>query len=359
MKIGIFSDMHLKYVGDKIEGMDALDKIVDFFLKEKVDGIIFNGDLFEKRYMFHFKLLYELVGILLKLKDMSFLVFNIGNHDLYEKTGENALKFLSLLDNVTLIEKPSSSDSLEFSNVKGEYVIFSVKADPTDVLQGCKFFPYRKEPTKDELEFLKEGGEILFAHQYMDIKEEAVIEPQEFVLDKKILKKYNMVFTGHYHIPFAIEKPCNIVNLGSARSIDFKDAEGKDRYIYIWDTKKKSFKEYDLDFPKHVKVAIGNKKGRDEFLENMNDKDHYQITISDKLVNKDLEEKENVTLKRELEEYKTESRLDIGDGFEIDEILRKYTEMVLTGPDFNFKWKDNVDKFIEKGKEILKEAENV
>jgi len=281
------------------------------------------------------------VKILLKLKDMSFLVFNIGNHDLYEKTGEHALKFLSLLDNVVLIEKPMKVDLV-------------TKIDLRDVLT-CKFFPYRKEPDKEELEFLKEGGEILFAHQYMNIKEETIVDPKEFILDEKILKKYKMIVTGHYHIPFTIENPCNIVNLGSARSIDFKDVEGMktyllNKYIYIWDTKKKSLKEYDLDFPKHVKIVINNKRNLDDFLKVMNEKDHYRVTISEKLVNKELEQKENVELKRELEEYKVQSRLDIGDGFEIDEILKKYAEMVLKDRD--------IGVFVEKGKEILKEAGN-
>jgi len=341
MKIGLFSDLHLKYVGDKIEGMDALNKIVDFFLKEKVDGIIFNGDLFEKRYRFHFKLLYELVKILLKLKDKSFLIFNIGNHDLYEKTGEHALKFLSLLDNVTLIEEPQE-------------ITWSKRLCG----KNFKFFPYRKEPTKEELKFLKEGGEILFAHQYIDIKEEVVIEPHEFVLDGKILEKYDMVITGHYHIPFATEyspkkkeQSCQILNLGSARSIDFKDAEGRNRYVYIWDTEKESFKEYDLNFPKHIKITIKDKKSRDKFLDDMNKEDYYLVSIPEKLVNKDLEEGENVIMKREKKEYEVQSRLNLEESFNTDEIVKKYTKMLVEEGD--------VGKFIEKGKEIIKEAENV
>lgn len=339
MKIGLFSDLHLKYVGDKIEGMDALDKTIDFFLKEKVRGIIFNGDLFEKRYRFHFKLLYDLVEVLSKVRNLSFLVFNIGNHDLYERTGEHALKFLSLLDNVILIEKP------EEIKLPGMGTNF-------------KFFPYRKEPTKEELNFLKEGGEILFAHQYIDIKEEVIIEPHEFVLDGKILEKYEMVVTGHYHIPFVTEYPlkkkeesCHILNLGSARSIDFKDAEGRNRYVYIWDTEKKSFKEYDLDFPKHIKITIKDKKSRDKFLGDMNKEDYYLISIPEKLVNKDLEEEENVIMKREKKEYEVQSRLNLEESFNTDEIVEKYTKMLVEG--------DDVDKFIERGKEILKEAESV
>lgn len=338
MKIGVFSDLHLKYAGDEIEGMDALKKIVKFFKEKEVEGIIFNGDFFEKRYRIHFNFLYQLVEVLWELRDMSFLVFNIGNHDLYEKTGAHALKFLSLSPNVTLIEEPR-----ELEIAKG------IK---------YKFFPYRKEVNEDDLKFLEEGGDILFAHQYMDIPEEKVIDPQEFVLNKDILKKYKLIIAGHYHIPFTTsfgksEKDFHyILNLGSARSIDFKDAEGGGRFVYVLDTEKKKFEECDLEFPRHIKIQINSKEEREDFLKKMKKENHYQVTLSDKLINGELEEKENVIIKREQEEIEVKSRLELGEDFKIEDALPKYVSLKL-GED-----NEELQLYIQKGKELIKESEN-
>ena len=122
--------------------------------------------------------------------------------------------------------------------------------------------------------------------------------------------------------------------------------------MYVLDTEKKKFEECDLEFPRHIKIQINSKEEREDFLKKMKKENHYQVTLSDKLINGELEEKENVIIKREQEEIEVKSRLELGEDFKIEDALPKYVSLML-GND-----KKALQLYIQKGKELIKESQS-
>jgi len=337
MKIGLFSDLHMSYLGTEISGFDGLSKTLEVFQSKKVGGIIFLGDFFAKRYKIPHRLLYTIVNEIERfeyLEDLDFFYMIPGNHDMFLLSGANSIKFLNLKKNIKVIEEPTV---LMIDGI------------------NCYFTPYRKKMEKKVLKFLQTPSgknNILFLHQYIDVEEEKVFNVKEDLIPEKLLSKYDMVFSGHYHTPFVKEnKKYKLFNLGSARHIDFGDSEGRNRYIYIWDTKKSDVEAINLGLPKYVKIKISNEKERDLVLTEVreNPKDHYKINVPDKLVTSDLELSPNVQLDKEYEKYEVTSRLSISEECPMGEIVDKYVNAKMED-------KDRIAFCIEKGLEIMKEV---
>jgi len=337
MKIGLFSDLHMDYKGFEISGIDALNKTFDVFKKEKVKGIIFLGDFFSKRYKIPHRLLYTVVQEIEKfeyLNELDFFYMLPGNHDMFLLSGANSISFLNLQEKIKVFEKPEK-----------------IKIDKIN----CYFFPYRKKFSEEDLKFLKSpksGDNILFVHQYLDVKEESIIETQEDILDEKILSKYDLVFSGHYHAPFVREnKKYKLFNLGSNRHISFKDCEGRDRYVYVWDTKKSAIKEFSLDVAKYIKLTISDEKERDSVMKEIkkNNKDFYKLKIPVELITSDLELLPNVETSKEYDKFEVESRIGISEDCSIEEIFERYVKNLIED-------KKEASLYIERGLELMKEV---
>lgn len=114
-KIGIFSDIHVGVSNDSKIRLDETQKCVDWIIKkfknEKVDWVIFCGDLFNSRYSINVNTLN--VGIKL-IEELSFnfeKIFLIeGNHDTYYKNSNsvNSVNFLQKIgknDNIKVIDE--------------------------------------------------------------------------------------------------------------------------------------------------------------------------------------------------------------------------------------------------------------
>lgn len=121
----IFTDLHIGLKNDSISRINIINKviyeIISSIKENKIDNIIFLGDLFHTRSSINVNTMNMAIDIMKVLSSLvKTIVLIVGNHDIYykSKTDVNSVKIFENLTNVILVEK------LEEGILNGQSVLF-------------------------------------------------------------------------------------------------------------------------------------------------------------------------------------------------------------------------------------------
>lgn len=254
MKFLTFTDIHVhphkKSVDRLNDCLKALNWVFETAISNKIQSIVFLGDLFHERqkidvytYQKTFEIFEKYVS-----KDLQFYAL-IGNHDLwhYEKWDISSVNPFRRLPGFNVIDKP------EVRLIAGELPI--------------GFLPYTHNPLEDEQtvrkQFKYSSRKILCGHlaidgatlNYSGTKAEVSVEHDGdmTVVDANSFKWWDRVFLGHYHVAQELNKKIEYV--GSPLELSFGEAFQK-KHIMIYDseTDKRVYIENDFS-PKHLIIS--------------------------------------------------------------------------------------------------------
>jgi DNA repair exonuclease SbcCD nuclease subunit len=321
MKIGIFSDAHMRLGGKKmggiwdkrlVDGLAVLEKIVHEM--KGVDAFIFCGDMFDRRYTTDFKVVAGISEILQGLDAPGWFI--VGNHDQYR-------------DTITSLNM--------FSMRPGWHVVNSIER--VDI--GGKSFvmaPYHK----DAAEILKhkevqEGADVLVLHQMLAGHMYGASDLMVFgteVFDWKNVKNFDWVISGHNHVVDR-DNENGVISLGSMMQLCFAD-EGYERGCWIYDG---GFKFIPIDGPKYFTV------GKVEEVKTTND--YYRLSIPENQFVGNVPE--NVSVQVIAADVGCD-RLQLGARWDWEDVLGKYVEKHVSDADKT--------PYLDAGLTMLKEVGN-
>lgn len=244
MKYLIFGDLH---VNDHKQNdyyfylsLQILEYLFNYAINNKIQNIIFLGDIFEKRTEVNIYFLTEVRKIILKYCKKINIVFIIGNHDMYfsNKTENNILE---VFEDYGIINKQEGC--------------FLIKQDGNYKLYGLNY-------TEDyNIKFDNiEKNSILFTHNDIitflydnDIASQIGFLPENF-------KNFDLVFNGHYH---TTQEKNNIVIVGSPYKYKTNHLlKEVDSGFYVLDISengiKKEFKSLKNILPKLIKIEVND-----------------------------------------------------------------------------------------------------
>jgi DNA repair exonuclease SbcCD nuclease subunit len=246
MKYLIFSDTHYynnpskSYINS--EGvsswlqclLDITKNIFETAIKEKVDFVIMNGDLFEEKSRINVQLYNRVWELYSEYSQKLHIILNTGNHDLYTVTGESSLR-------------PFSKD-------------IWVITKPTEIEPNIWVYPFGYR------NFLEPNPEItLFTHDEVDF---FIKYPSEKVIPVQSLTGYRYVFNGHIH---DLGQYQNVYSIGSIAINDFGEGRDGRRFLIVEDDKVRSI---DIDCPKFYDLDSLNE------IERVDDTNFFRIAIS-------------------------------------------------------------------------------
>ena len=236
-RIGIFTDIHVGVASDSKLRLDETKKcmkwIISAFKKEKVDWVIFCGDLFNSRFSINVNTLNAGIEIVEDLAYNFEKVFLIeGNHDTYYKNSNsvNSVKFL---------QKIGKNDNI-FS-IDEEPMFLKIK-DKTFGLYPWAFMP----EDADKISGFK-TPDFGFGHFEMNGIEQSgsrLSSGNKYGLHE-MLKLGDMLFSGHYHINKMYKDFSTgglLYMVGSPLQLDWGDY-GREKKIVVLDTEDSTMKE--------------------------------------------------------------------------------------------------------------------
>jgi DNA repair exonuclease SbcCD nuclease subunit len=302
MKIALITDQHFGARNDSIHFLDYYDKFYrdTFFpalLANNIDTLLILGDTFDRRKYVNFYTLKRTKQMFFdKLHDFGIKVYMLaGNHDTYFKN-TNQVNALDLLlqeyDNITVIDSPQT-------------IHLNYAEESHDVCMMPWICPDNYEVSLQEIK--NTSAKICMGH--FEIAGFAMHRgmPSHEGLNRDIFKRFDMVFSGHYHHRSSAD---NIYYLGNPYELtwqDYKDTRGFHLFdlashdlefienpnvmfhkIY-YDDKENTITEItNLDLSKYtntyVKVVVVNKTNPylfDRFMENLYKVNPIDITIAE------------------------------------------------------------------------------
>jgi len=321
MKIGIFSDAHMRLGGKKlsgiwdkrlVDGLDVLQSVVEAM--KGVDAFLFCGDMFDRRYTTDFKVVAGISDILQTLNAPGW--FLVGNHDLYR-------------DTITSLNM--------FSMRQGWHVVKEIQrvkiCDKSFVLS-----PYYKDASEilNHPE-VKKGGDLLVLHQmlagHMYGQSDLMVFGTE-VFNWESVRNFGWIISGHNHIVDRDELH-NVMSLGSMMQLCFAD-EGGERGCWIYDG---SFKFIPIDGPKYHTI--------DNVELATNPRDYYRLSIPENKFVGDVPE--NVSVQVIASDVGCD-RLQLGARWDWEDVLGKYVEKEIKDGDKRL--------YLDAGLAMLKEVGN-
>jgi DNA repair exonuclease SbcCD nuclease subunit len=327
MKVAIITDTH---TGARSESLVFNDYFIKFFEeqffpyleKNDIKTIIHLGDVFDRRKYVNFRILNTWnKKIFPRLNEYDTHII-LGNHDVYYKNSNHI-------------------NSVE--NLLSQYN-FNIYIDPTEVKIGglpILFVPWiNKENEEQTLKLIKSTNtDICMGH--LELKGFEMFNGQisDHGYEKKIFRKFDKVFSGHYHHK---SESNDIHYLGSPYHMTWADW-GDPRGFHIFDTKTRELefienplqifyklyyddtketyesivnKDYSVLKGMYVKVIVKEKTNYhlfDQFLSKINEVNPTDISVTEAII-EDAEDEEFDTTKDTLtllQEYVDE--LDVGE----------------------------------------------
>lgn len=309
-KIALINDTHF---GVRNDSSFFLDKSLDYYESvffpyiktHKITEIIHLGDFFDRRKYINFNTLKEVRKRFLENipQDCNFHII-IGNHDTYYKnTNEvNALKeLLRGYPHIKLYDFPQET---EINGLKISLIPWINESNQVEYMQYIKNC----------------SSSILMGH--LEISGFEVISgvQQDIGLDRKILEKFELVLSGHFHIK---QSKKNIHYLGAQYQLNFGDAgvikgfhvldpntrelefiENENRIFNIirYDDSISSDEILEEDYTKYdntfIKVIVRNKTKPfvfDKFLDKLYKIRTHELTIVDDYAEKDEKSSIDIT----------------------------------------------------------------
>jgi DNA repair exonuclease SbcCD nuclease subunit len=302
MKIAIITDQHFGARNDSLAFLDYYEKFYSetFFptlIENKINTVLILGDTFDRRKYVNFFTLKRTKQMFFdRLHELNIEVHMLaGNHDTYFKN-TNEVNSVDLLlqeyDNITVIDSPQTI------HLKYEDESMDVCMIPwmcTDNYKNCL------------LEIENTSASICMGHFEIAGFHHVRGMPSEDGIDRKIFKKFDMVFSGHYHHRHTQD---NITYLGNpyeltwidyndkrgfhlfdleTRELEFVENPNSMFHRIVYDDKEESITDItNKDLSKYkntyVKVVVLNKTNPylfDKFIENLYNVAPVDITIAE------------------------------------------------------------------------------
>lgn len=214
--------------------LDITKNIFETAIKENVDFVIMNGDLFEEKSKISVQLYNKVWDLYNEYAQKLHIILNTGNHDLYTITGESSLR-------------PFSKD-------------IWVITKPTEIEPDIWVYPFgRRDLLKPDKNL------ILFTHDEIDF---FTRYPSKRAMPIQDFTGYKYVFNGHIHNPGQYQ---NVYSIGSIVINDFgEDREGR-RFLIVDNDEVKS---YPISCPQFFDL-----NGVEE-IDKVDDENFFRIAIS-------------------------------------------------------------------------------
>lgn len=213
------------------QSRDFYENLVIPLIKDKsIDAIIDLGDTFDKRDIVN-------INVLNEVKDFAYNKINIpiyiivGNHSLFYRNSDklNNLLVLNEYSNIHIIDKFTQLENIDLVPWISNENVISI----TDSIINSK-------------------SKYCFGHfEFNGFKyDKTRISEVKEKITQNIFKKYNKVFSGHYHIQ---SEQNNILYTGSPYQLTWIDCD-VDKNIFILDTNENTIKEIKNDNKLFIKV---------------------------------------------------------------------------------------------------------
>lgn len=223
MKICILGDTHFGARGDSLDFHKYFQKFYDdvFFpyLKENnINVIVQLGDLFDRRKYINFNSLYLSRKYFFDVcaKEGIQVHTLLGNHDISYKNTLEVNSSSMLLDSYNSIDVIDEFKTIEFDGIPIDIVPWICDDNEQDIFEKIK----------------NSKSEICFGHFEIDGFEMDRGNVHQGGLDRKSLKKYDIVLSGHFHHKSSAD---NITYVGTPYEMtwsDYNDPKG----FHIFDT---------------------------------------------------------------------------------------------------------------------------
>lgn len=331
-KFLIFSDIHIhphKKSQERLQDcLNALDWIFQMAIANKVDSVLFGGDLLHDRQKIDSLTYMEVFNILEKYQNEKFKTyFLLGNHDLWFANNWRVSSVIPFkaLKNIEIIDKTECK-----------------------IIDGVSwhFIPYTHDPVV-ELEKLKSNNvkeSYLLGHLAIDgaklnsfgsVSDVIVEHDGDMVIvNKNLFTKYKRVFFGHYHSPQKLSK--TIEYIGSPLQLSFGEVN-EDKHIIILDSESNTVSYIKNNFsPKHFYINsceidnFSKDQLKNSFVCVFSDEDDDELELKKKLT-EFTSENEVATIQVKKQNKKQDEHA-IKDAKQLivdeDKILEKYVEQV-------------------------------
>lgn len=250
MKIIICADLHIhphkKQEERLYDCLKTLRWIFQSAVKYDAKAIVCVGDLFVDRQKIDILTYQRTFEVFQEYADHPFAVYLlVGNHDMWysDNWDVTSLKPLSAIQNVTVIDKPCTTNFIGASS-------------PT-----ASFLPYTDDPLSALAEINNnEKFKLLFAHVAVDgaiLNTRAKTRAEEMVehdgemikINCDVFQNWNQVFLGHYHAAQQITPKIEYV--GSPLQLSYGEAfDDKHIILYDLETHEKTYLKNEFS-PKH------------------------------------------------------------------------------------------------------------
>lgn len=246
MKVALITDQHFGARNDSLHFLDYYEKFYNlFFMKlddQNIDRVFILGDTFDRRKYVNFYSLQrskEMFFDRLKARDIKVYML-VGNHDTYYKNTNDVNSpelMLSEYDNITIINDPQT-----------------IEVDGIKICMMPWICSDNYEASMNELK--NTDATICMGHFEIQGFQMYRGAPAEEGLDPNVFKKFDMVFSGHYHHKSSRE---NIHYLGNPYELTWQDYDDQ-RGFHFFD-----LKTHNLEFCKNPykmfhKIVYDDKK---------------------------------------------------------------------------------------------------
>lgn len=317
LKIGLISDTHYAVHRRNNVFFPHMIKATDEFITQckenEVDLVIHTGDVFDTKNQIATEGLINTNELITEISKFFPLIMIPGNHDFAYTEHEE----INLVSNYK-----------EYDNI---LVLFNyTKIEFPKAGMAFHFLPYQKvpEPELKKIKKSKDLQNILFSHFGIHgFKVHAYAS--EFAnqisaeVSKDSLKRFDKVFTGHYH---GHQSKDNVVYVSSPLQSRHGDEHSKHGFV-IWNTDNKNHK---FILNEHTPQFITYELTKDNAKKMLELKDHYIRIKVKKKVSKEL----IITLKRKL----LKENYDVVINFEIEDdstlaVVKDWKSFILADPD--------------------------
>ena len=237
MKLAVFTDLHLGIKQDDSSwhevALQWCDSMADTLRERGVKDIVFLGDFFHNRNTICVDTLNVTSKFLKKLKDFN-LHMILGNHDLYYKKEytTSAVNIFDGFPNIKIYQTP------EYMTVGNKKLLFC----------GWGYNP------------MDYKADVLFTHaEISTFKFNETQTCEDGFLCSDLLKNYNIIYTGHFHLRQTRKyKNGEVRYVGNPFQMDYSDEHDKKGFdIFDTETGEREFIENTIS-PKFVRIKLSD-----------------------------------------------------------------------------------------------------
>lgn len=246
MKAALITDQHFGARNDSLHFLDYYEKFYNLFFMELddqgIDSVFILGDTFDRRKYVNFYSLQRSKEMFFgRLKERNIKVYMlVGNHDTYYKNTNDVNSpelMLSEYDNITIINDPKT-----------------IEVDGVKICMMPWICSDNYEASMNELKTT--DATICMGHFEIQGFQMYRGAPSEEGLEPSVFKKFDMVFSGHYHHKSSKD---NIHYLGNPYELTWQDYDDQ-RGFHIFDLKTLDLQFYKNPYKMFHKIVYDDKK---------------------------------------------------------------------------------------------------